>query len=612
MPGIVGIISRKFAPKEAQSLVQTMLDSMMHETFYVSGTQTFPELGIHAGWVAHADSLAANQVFWNERQDVALLFAGECFGGAQIRADLNRTGHDVGDRAGDWLVHLYEEKGEEFFKTLNGIFSGLLIDLRQQRGFLFNDRYGIERLYWYELGETTYFATEAKALLRVLPQLREFDPEGVTDFLTYGCTLAWRTLFKGIRLAPGGSLWTIGGNEIRKALYFTPGQWESLPPLTEEQFEEQLAEIFNRILPGYTGANAPVGISLTGGLDTRMIMASLPRSENRLVSYTFTGLNGPAELLDARIARQIAQAAGLPHELLRIGPDFFTNFATHADRTVYSTDGCFGVLGAHERYLNAQARQQASIRLTGNFGSEVLRSMSTFKPLGVSSALFAPDFALHLEAAAAEPVSTGQNPVAFAAFQEIPWSLFGSLIAGRTQLTFRTPYLDNELVALAFRAPPAVRKSPLPAVRFVQRASPILGAIPTDRGHAGGVSAQGRFLRRLISEITFKLDYHCSEGLPSGISVLDRPHRWCCAKMGVMGLHKYLHYRRWLQQELAPYLEEQITAVRSMRQPFWHPGFLETLASDHISGRSNRTREINAVLTLGAVERLMFKDDSRK
>ena len=68
-------------------------------------------------------------MFWNEGQDVALLFAGECFIGQEVRTHLKRQGHDFGDRPGEWLVHLYEEKGEGFFESLNGLFSGLLIDL---------------------------------------------------------------------------------------------------------------------------------------------------------------------------------------------------------------------------------------------------------------------------------------------------------------------------------------------------------------------------------------------------------------------------------------------------------------------------------------------------
>ena len=189
MPGIVGIVNRGLAPDTANRQVAAMVECMRHEGFYTSGTCSFPNLGIHAGWIAHEGSMAADQVFWNEGQDVALLFAGECFVDPEVRTHLKRQGHELGDAAGDWLVHLYEEKEEGFFKSLNGLFSGLLLDLRHQRAYLFNDRYGIERLYWFEAGDATYFATEAKALLRVLPQLRAFDPEGMTDFLAFGCTL---------------------------------------------------------------------------------------------------------------------------------------------------------------------------------------------------------------------------------------------------------------------------------------------------------------------------------------------------------------------------------------------------------------------------------------
>ena len=72
---------------------------------------------------------------------------------------------------------------------MNGLFSGLLIDKRQKKAVLFNDRYGIERIYYYEADGDFYFASEAKALLRILPQARAFDEEGVAQFLAYGCTL---------------------------------------------------------------------------------------------------------------------------------------------------------------------------------------------------------------------------------------------------------------------------------------------------------------------------------------------------------------------------------------------------------------------------------------
>ena len=117
-------------------------------------------------------------------------------------SQIESRGHDVRQAAASWLVHLYEEEGDRFFEKLNGLFSGLLIDKRQAKAFLFNDRYGLERLYWHETEDTVFFASEAKALLRVLPELRAFDREGVAQFLAFGCTLGQRTLFQGVQLLP--------------------------------------------------------------------------------------------------------------------------------------------------------------------------------------------------------------------------------------------------------------------------------------------------------------------------------------------------------------------------------------------------------------------------
>ena len=207
MPGIVGIVSQR-PPEECQGLVKSMANIMEHESFYDSGIYSVPEMGIYAGWVAHENSFGSGQPFFNERRDVVLLFSGECFADRGTRSRLRQKGHQLGQTAGSWLVHLYEEEGDRFFEKVNGLFSGLLIDQRQGKGFLFNDRYGVERIYWNETKGAIFFASEAKALLRVSPELRTFDQEGVAEFLTFGCTLGQRTLFRGVQLLPGASVWS--------------------------------------------------------------------------------------------------------------------------------------------------------------------------------------------------------------------------------------------------------------------------------------------------------------------------------------------------------------------------------------------------------------------
>src|SRR5262249_31150098 len=156
--------------------------------------------------------------------------------------------------------------------------------------------------------------------------------------------------------------------------YFSPETWEAQSPLSNEAYEREFQQTFQQVLPRYTKAEGTLGISLTGGLDTRMIMACLPNISSAYTSYTFAGETGLT--LDARLAGKIAASLGIEHRALHIGRDFLQNFGTYFDKTIYVTDGCAGALSSHEIYFNTQARRLSPVRLTGNFGSEVLRSVS--------------------------------------------------------------------------------------------------------------------------------------------------------------------------------------------------------------------------------------------
>jgi len=119
---------------------------MEHESFYSSVVYAVPEMGIYGGSIGHQDSFAAGQPFFNEEREAALLSSGECFVDPETRSELKQKGHKLGEAWGSWLVHFYEEQGERFFVKINGLLSGLLIDKRQSKAFLFNNRYGCARI----------------------------------------------------------------------------------------------------------------------------------------------------------------------------------------------------------------------------------------------------------------------------------------------------------------------------------------------------------------------------------------------------------------------------------------------------------------------------------
>jgi asparagine synthase (glutamine-hydrolysing) len=603
MPGIAGVISRR--PAEAcVHLVDQMIASMMHERLYVSGTYAAPELGVFGGWTALKDSFADCQPILNENGDIALLLSGECFSDAQTRTQLRQRGHRFEPNNAAWLIHLYEESGESFFSQLNGLFSGLLIDRRHRRAFVFNDRFGMERLYYHEAPDAFFFASEAKALLRILPDLRAFDQEGLAQFLRYGCTLESKTLFRNVAALPAASVWSVSSDRREKRSYFTPTTWESQPRVALDRFAEDLEASLTRVLPGYFESRGDIGISLTGGLDTRMIMACRSTPSQPSVAYTFAGPVG--DTLDVRIASQVAAVCGMSHHVLRIASGFFSDFDSLADRTVYITDGDLGVCGAHEIYLNNQARDLASVRLTGNFGSEILRGVSTFKPLDLSADLLAYEYRQILcERDAA--VSTVSHPVSFAAFREIPWHLSGIVKAAKSQVAWRTPYMDNDLVALAFRAPTGATVSSSPSLRVVRERDSALAAIRTDQGLVPS-SRSSSLAGFLWYHTLFKLEHRWGDGLPRWLSFLDT--RW--TRSGLRhcptGLHRYLYYARWFRRELAGYLSQRLASRAISENPLWNRRFVDRLAAEHTTGRKNYLSEINALLTVDAIERQLFRE----
>jgi asparagine synthase (glutamine-hydrolysing) len=439
----------------------------------------------------------------------------------------------------------------------------------------------------------------------VRPELRAFDDVGVAQFLAFGSTVDGVTLFRGLRLLPGATLLRHRrGTAPVRSQYFRPSDWECLEGLTEDEFESRFTETFSGLLPEYLQGEQPVGISLTGGLDTRMIVAALPKNQRPAVAYTYAAQGGD-RLLDLTIARRVAQMRGIPHHALRVDHAFLGDYGRLLDRSVYVTDGCSGALGAHELFLSERARELAPVRLTGNFGSEVLRSMSTFKRNGPGDELLDRAVAGAVAEVVAEQSERRPHPVTHAAFREVPWHLYAAPAAGRSQLSIRTPFMDNRIVELAYRAPAPSRQSVMPCLRMIHACDPALSRIPTDRGVSWGGFGVAQRLRRLWASATFKLDYWHKDGLPDALSRFDGALS-SLSHLGWLGQHKYLAYRVWFRESLAAHARQVIGDARTRSLPFWNREALDSIMPDHTSGRRNRLRDIHSVLTLEAVHRQLI------
>ena len=214
MPGIVGLVTKR--PREwAEPQLTRMAESLRHESFYVTGTWIDESLGVYVGWVARKNSFSDGMPVRNERGDVVLIFSGEDYPEPGAARRLRERGHDCEEEGASYLAHAYEED-PNFFKNVNGRFQGVLADRTRGTATLFNDRFGLQRIYVHEAPDSFYFSAEAKAILAVRPELRSTDPRSIGEYIACGCVLENRTLFNGIRTLPPGSAWTFRGGALEE------------------------------------------------------------------------------------------------------------------------------------------------------------------------------------------------------------------------------------------------------------------------------------------------------------------------------------------------------------------------------------------------------------
>jgi asparagine synthase (glutamine-hydrolysing) len=585
---ICGVIGRH---SHDQGILPRMIDCMLDEDHPTTHTYIENRVDCAVGWLAASgDNVAFPFPLWSQTGSVGLVFSGETFdsGGAGSLADE------------------YEKRGLEALRQLNGTFRGFLIDLRKREATLFNDRYGLGRVYYHESNDSLFFSSQAKALLKLLPNLRELDPNGVAEWLSCGCALQNKTLFRDVSLLPAGSAWTFAKNASKKKQrYFDPKEWEAQPTLAAPEYYSRLQQVLPRVVNRYFAGDAPIGMSLTGGVDGRMVMAWTSKKTGELPCYTFNG--SYRDCADVKIGRRVAKACGQSHETILVAEEFLSRFPTLAEETVYVSDGAMDITAAADLYANRIARRIAPIRMTGNYGSEILRSHVAFKPSELPNEIFDREITERAQQAGLTYQNERQGKLlSFIAFKQVPWHHYGRLAAEQSQIGIRSPFLDNEIVSLAFQAPAEAANNPTLLLQLIAAGNPILAQIPTDRGLTYPSQSLTE-ARRSLAEFLAKAEYAFDYGMPQWLSRFNRMFAVFQLDRLFLGRQKFCHYRTWYQHRLANYVRDIILDSRTRSRPYLRRDALEGMVSAHRSGSGNFTTTIHKILSLELVQRLLIE-----
>jgi asparagine synthase (glutamine-hydrolysing) len=222
--------------------------------------------------------------------------------------------------------------------------------------------------------------------------------------------------------------------------------------------------------------------------------------------------------------------------------------------------------------------------------------------------LFVPELLKHVQAAKPVYQSHKENThgLSFIAFKQVPWHHYSRFALEQSQLTIRSPYLDNELVAVAYQAPAGLVTNQLLGARLIRDGNAALGTFPTDRGPLGRPGLLGR-VREQFHEFTFKAEYAYDYGMPQWLTKLDSAVAPLHLEKLFLGRHKYLHYRYWYRHQLASQVREILLDPRTLKRPYIDGRYVGEIVKAHLSGKGNYTSEIHLLLTSELIERELIE-----
>ena len=367
MCGIAGIVTPGLRPS-AETL-ERMVGAMTHRGPDAAHFWSAGEAALGMRRLAIVDVAGGIQPLRNETGTVQVVYNGEIYNHAELRADLVAKGHTVETLSdGAVIPHLYEEFGAELFARLNGIFAVALWDSVSRRLLLARDHLGVKPLYVHRRGTEVRFASELRALLQDSVVPRRLDLAALDQHLTYRFTPAPQTLLEGIeKLEPATVLMSADGRARIDRF------WRSEAPLRNSlsfpdaasAFRDQLRAAVHRQMM----SDRPIGVMLSGGLDSAAIVALMAERSSQVKTFT-VGFEGGTDADERVLARRTARLFDTDHHDLVIGEAEFAAELPLAIETLEEPVATSSALGF--RAVSRLARQHVPVLLSGQGADELL------------------------------------------------------------------------------------------------------------------------------------------------------------------------------------------------------------------------------------------------
>lgn len=620
MPGICGLLLNQ-APSSAAERLSNLLQPLELFDWYRGESQT----DFAGGWGLARVSLGfvntAPQPVTNEDRSHWCVLDGELYDTAALRRELQDAGCYIESNSdAELLLHGFTAQGPAFLRRLNGKFAAALIDSRERRLTLINDRFGMKPLYFSATGDGLLFASEIKSLRADRQTPRQLNPRGLAQFFSFGQLFGQDTFFAGIEGLPAAACLTYDARteQTTSERYWQPA---TAPPAarSDTAWLDEVDARFATAVDRQTRDTEGLGISLSGGLDSRLILALVDHAR---VPVTSLSLGMPGSL-DHRCAEQMAALTNRGHHSHLLSHDFLHDFANHMRHMVHLTDGHYLSQCIVIPTLPVYRQLGIKVLLRGHAGE--LLHMGKAYNFSLDDAALAIHDEPQLEAwlwqhlraymldavdgpllASADTAEVEQlardslrqalsNSARFEPALQRVWHLFISerlrretalsMVEFGSVVETRLPYLDNDLVDTLLAAPPQLKLGEAMQQHMLARRKPEFLKIPN--ANTGTRIGAGRVAQKLAT-LRMKV----------------------LAKLGVPGYQPYERLGLWLRRELAPLVRDLLLAERTLDRGVFRPDTLRSVVRQHLDHQRNHTYLLLALMIFEMGQREFLDGDA--
>ena len=383
MCGIAG-----FVGPGSEQILKAMSDAMIHRGPDGSGTFIDRSNGVFLAHrrLAILDIAGGEQPMWNEDGQVGVVFNGEIYNHMDLRNELLAKGHVFRSDHSDTevLVHGYEEWGEDLPVRLNGMFAFAVYDRPRKRLFIGRDRFGKKPLYYTARKGLFGFASELSALLRHPGVAKEIDEKSLLKYFAYGFIPAPNSLYRNVAKLPGGQWmsYDISTGAILRRQYW---QFEIEPPDripadAEESWGEELRALLSQAVKTRLISDVPLGIFLSGGIDSSAVLAFATRHIPPQQLKTFSIGFREESFDESTHARRVATLFGSDHHHDVLDLDKATELIPGILSKLDEPMGDSSILPTY--LLCRYARERVTVAQGGDGGDELFAGYDPFKALG--------------------------------------------------------------------------------------------------------------------------------------------------------------------------------------------------------------------------------------